>query len=466
MARVVHESPVHPEAHVLPDVDFLLAHDRPGPRYTSYPTVPHWSEDVPCDLLDAALPRLEGPVDVYVHVPFCREQCLYCGCNMAVAGRQDAGDRFLDAIAARLDALPLPAARWPMRRLHLGGGTPTWLSAGQLRRLFSLVEGRFLPTGTVSRSVEADPQVTTEAHLDALADEGVGRLSFGVQSLDPGVLEAVQRPQQADRLRALVEGARSRGIARVNLDLMYGLPRQTPDTLRATLEGVLALEPDRLAVFGYAHVPWLKAHQRRLEPYGLPGARARAEQLLFVHRHLRGAGYRPVGFDHFARPDDPLSVALDDGTLHRDFMGYTDGGPGAMIGLGPSAISQLDDRFVQAEPRLGRWWKAVEGGRSVVHRGLVLSDDDRLRRDAILALTCRHHLDLDALSAAHGVDARAALAGALSDLDPAEADGLIRRDARGGVHVTERGRLLVRNVARAFDAYAPREAPGRFSRVV
>lgn len=451
---------------MLPDADFLLRHDRPGPRYTSYPTVPHWREDVPGDLLDVALPHLRGPVDVYVHVPFCREQCLYCGCTMAVAGRQDAGDRYLDALATRLAALPLPAARWPMRRLHLGGGTPTWLTPGQLRRLFSLVDGRFAPTASVSRSVEADPQVTTEAHLDALAEAGVGRLSFGVQSLDPGVLEAVRRPQQAARLRGLVDGARARGIARINLDLMYGLPRQTPETLRATLEGVLALAPDRLAVFGYAHVPWLKAHQRKLEPHGLPDARARAEQLLFVHRQLRGAGYRPVGFDHFARPDDPLSVALDDGTLHRDFMGYTDGGPGAMIGLGPSAISQLDDRFVQAEPRLGAWWKAVEAGRPVVHRGLVLSADDRLRRDAILALTCRHHLDLDALSAAHGVDARRALADALVALDAAEAEGLIRRDDRGNVEVVERGRLLVRNVARAFDAYAPREAPGRFSRVV
>ncbi|MCB9681581.1 MAG: oxygen-independent coproporphyrinogen III oxidase [Alphaproteobacteria bacterium] len=450
---------------MLPEPAFLLRHDRPGPRYTSYPTAPAWQAVDDARLLTEPIARLrpDEAVSVYVHVPFCKEQCLYCGCHMVVAGRQSAGDRYLDALARQLELLPLPPGQ-PVVRLHLGGGTPTWLSPGQLRRLYALLATRWTDAPDAVRSVEADPEVTTEAHLDVLAEAGVQRLSFGVQSFDADVLAAVHRPQAAARVAELVDGARARGIHAINLDLMYGLPHQTPATLARTLATAVSMRPDRLAVFGYAHVPWVKPHQARLDATALPDAPARLDLLLTAHRSLRDAGYVPIGFDHFALPDDSLAVAARSGTLQRDFMGYTARPPSAMIGLGPSAISQFDDRFVQMEPHLGRWYRALDAGRTPVVKGRVLSADDRFRRDVIAALTCNHQADVRALAAAHGVDGVAALDAARPQLAPLVAEGIATIDG-GVVGIPERGRLLVRNVAMAFDAYLAPDA-GRFSRVI
>lgn len=454
------------------DKALLLAHDRPGPRYTSYPTVPHWSDDPDPGWLHEAVAALQGPISVYVHVPFCAEQCLYCGCNMVVSGLQRVGDRYLDTLQREIEALPLPRRPWPVQRIHLGGGTPTWLIPDQLERLFTLLEAHFAPADGASISLEADPAVTTLEHLDVLARHGGTRISLGVQSFDEDVLAAVRRPQSADAVRRLVEGARARGLSSVNLDLMYGLPQQTPETLAGTLARVLDLAPDRLAVFGYAHVPWMKPHQRQLDADAMADAEGRLDQLLLAHRTLLDAGYQAIGFDHFALPDDPLAIAAREGHLYRDFMGYTVRSRAPMLGLGPSAISQFDDRFVQLEPKLGKWWKAVDRDEVPLSRGLVLSDDDRLRQDAILELTCNGRLDLDRLSRDHDVDARALLAPSLAQLAPLEEAGLVEVD-EDGVQVQPAGRLLVRNVAMAFDAsllpagLEAREGAGpRFSRVI
>jgi oxygen-independent coproporphyrinogen-3 oxidase len=450
---------------MLPDPEFLLRHDRPGPRYTSYPTAPVWQPQAPA-AWDEALGSLppDEAVSVYVHVPFCREQCWYCGCNMVVSGLASSGDRYLDALERQVDTLPLPAATLPLVRLHLGGGTPTWLSPAQLARLFALVERRFRDLPDAVRSVEVDPEVTTDAHLDALAAAGVRRLSVGVQSFDPVVLTAVNRPQATERVHAVVEGARARGIGSINLDLMYGLPKQDPASMASTLERVLELRPERLAVFGYAHVPWMKSHQRKLDGPDLPDARGRLELLLLAHRTLADAGYVAIGFDHFALPDDALAVAAREGTLHRDFMGYTERPRSALVGLGTSAISETDGWFLQQDPVLGSWWRTIEAGGTPVHKGLALSRDDRLRRDAILALTCNGRLDLDDLGARHDVDARIALADGLRAVQPLAREGIVDVDA-DGITVTDRGRLLVRNVAMAFDAYLQPDA-SRFSRVI
>ncbi|MCA9573234.1 MAG: oxygen-independent coproporphyrinogen III oxidase, partial [Myxococcales bacterium] len=343
------------------------------------PTAPAWRSDLPEDALTTALAALEGPLRVYVHVPFCREQCLYCGCNMVVARRQEAGDRYLDALEAQLTALPGPVQR-EASRLHLGGGTPTWLTPAQLDRLFGMVRSLFSWTDGHA-SVEVDPEVTTGEHLDALARNGVGRLSVGVQSFDPVVQEAVNRVQDPDGIRAVVEGARSRGIARINLDLIYGLPHQGVASMEETLTRAIALRPDRLAVFGYAHVPWMKPHQQRLDAEALPGPEVRAELLLLAQRRLIAAGYDPIGFDHFALPDDPLAVAAREGRLNRDFMGYTAQPDMPLVGFGPSAISQLADRFLQVEPHLGRWTRAALRGSLPVVRGMILDREDQLRQE-------------------------------------------------------------------------------------
>jgi len=445
-----------------PQAQRLRRHDRPGPRYTSYPTVPHWGEMDAAPWLEA-VGALRGATAVYVHVPFCRDQCLYCGCNMVVAGRQDAGDRYLDALAAQLAALPRPSEHGArLARMHLGGGTPTWLSVSQLRRLFDLLFAWMPPAIDASISVEADPDVTTDAHLDTLVALGVSRVSFGVQSLDEAVCAGVGRPQRPEGIASRVAAARSRGLA-VNLDLMYGLPGQTLHTWGRTLDGVCEMAPDRLAVFGYAHVPWMKPHQAKLDSDALPDAEARLALLLAAHQRLAADGWQRIGFDHFARPDDPLAVADRQGRLHRDFMGFTDRDRLPLVGLGPSAISELPGLYVQQETKLGPWLRHARQGRVPVQRGCRLTADDALRRDAILALTCQHRIDWAALSTRHGVDARAQLADADEALGHLAQDGLVTLDARGA-RIPEDARLLARRVAMAFDAYLDRG--GRHSRVV
>lgn len=433
---------------MTPEIARLRRHARPGPRYTSYPTVPHWGGGAPGVLQDG-LASLRGDIAVYVHVPFCREQCLYCGCTMVVARQQAAGDRYLDALAAQLAAWPALDASVRMTRLHLGGGTPTWLTPTQLERLFGIVGAYVRPGDGLRASVEAAPEQTTEAHLRTLARHGVTRVSFGVQSLDRAVCEAVDRVWDPDGLRALVRTARDLGL-RVNLDLVYGLPRQGVDGWAATLDAVCEMAPDRLAVFGYAHVPWLKPHQAVLADRDLPDATARLTLLAMAHQRLARGGWERVGFDHFARPDDPLAIAAREGRMHRDFMGFTDRPRQPMLGLGPSAISELPDRYVQQVAGLGAWLRAARAGEEAVARAHVLSADDQLRKDAILALTCQHELDADALAAVHGPSARQLL-----DVPAVQAwvdEGVVARDGNR-LRLAADAVLLSRQVAQAFDAY-------------
>jgi len=454
--------------------DLLVRHARPGPRYTSYPTVPVWQDDPADSLLLDGVDSLQGPVSIYVHVPFCREQCTFCACNMVVARRQSVGDRFLDAIEAQLDALPLPDAPLPLVRLHLGGGTPTWLTPAQLERLFGLLYARFAPVEGAELGVEADPDVTTDAHLQTLAQLGVSRVSLGVQSLDPVVLQGVNRPQHTERIEELVVRARSLGMRGLNLDLMYGLPHQTLPRFTATVRRILEMTPDRLALFGYAHVPWLKRHQRALDEDAMPGPVDRAALFLAAQELLEDAGYVPIGLDHFARADDALAVALRDRSLRRDFMGYTDRPHPPMLGLGPSAISELPAtsagpaRFAQQKSKLAAWWRAVEKGEPLLERGILLTDEDVLRSDVIEELMCSLEVRWAELSERHGTDVQALLADEIAALEPLQADGLVQR-FDGGFRVPETHRLLVRNVAMVFDAYLKKpaqDAGPRFSQTV
>lgn len=443
----------------------LVRYARPGPRYTSYPTVPVWEDDPEDAFLLDAVADLSGPVSVYVHVPFCREQCTFCGCNMVVARRRDVGTRFLDALEAQVAALPL-SGTLPTVRIHLGGGTPTWLAPDELERLFGILGTRFAPVEGAEIGVEADPDVTTDEHIAALAGVGVTRLSLGVQSLDDVVLEAVNRPQRAERIAEILDRAREHGMRGLNLDLMYGLPHQTPERFEGTVRKVLDMAPDRLAVFGYAHVPWLKRHQSALDAEALPGPVERARLFLEAQELLHGAGYVSLGLDHFARRDDALAVALEQGTLRRDFMGYTDRPEAPMIGLGPSAISELPDRYVQQKSKLARWWRAVEKGEPLLERGVRLTRDDRVRRDVIERLMCTLEVRFAAVEQRWNLDFRASFAEELQRLAPLAADGLVRVEADRLV-VPDDARLLVRLVAMVFDAHLKKPADGpRFSQTV
>ena len=329
---------------------------------------------------------------------------------------------------------------------------------------------RFFEVPGTSLSLEADPAVTTEAHLDLLAERGLGRISFGVQSFDDTVLAAVSRPQQAERIAELVAGARARGIGRVNLDLMYGLPHQSLERFDRTLDRTLALRPDRLALFGYAHVPWMMPHQRKLDEAALPGPMERLRLFLHAQERLLSAGYTAIGMDHFALPEDPLSKALSEGRLGRDFMGYTTRATHQMVGLGMSAISELPEHYLQERTSLGRWYAAVAGKDKRLEKGLRLTAEDRLRRDVIMGIMCNLRLRTAEVEAAHGAELAGAsfaehFAEEWAALAPLADDGLLvlRSD---GFDVTELGRLLVRNVARVFDPSLRRPGTARFSQAV
>lgn len=448
--------------------ELLLRYARTGPRYTSYPTVPHWTEDYPLSAYQGALAQVRQPASVYVHVPFCREQCSFCGCNMVVSGRREPGDRYLDALDAQVDALPLPADRIDICRIHLGGGTPTWFDVPQLQRLYAILYRRFRPLPGAEISVEADPEVTTPEQLAALAALGVTRMSFGVQSFDPVVLAGVNRPQERDRIHTLVAQSRTLGMGSLNVDLMYGLPHQTPERFGGTLDEILQMRPDRLAVFGYAHLPWLKPHMKKIDADALPGPLERAALYLQAQARLTAAGYRPIGLDHFALADDELAIARASESLHRNFMGYTTMADVDLIGLGMSAISEVGGHYVQQRTKLARWWKAAEGdgsGEPLIEKGCVPTAEDRLRKDVIYALMCNLVVRPRDIEAKHGVDFAAHFADALEALAPMEAEGLVERSAEA-IRVTERGRLLVRNVAMAFDPYLSANRKARYSQTV
>ena len=448
--------------------ELLLRYSGHGPRYTSYPTAPQWQEDFAQETLDAALQKVAQPASVYVHIPFCREQCSFCGCNMVVAGRREPGDRYLDALQRQIETLPLPADQIAIQRIHLGGGTPTWLDVPQLERLYGMLYSRFQPIEGAEISVEADPEVTSAAQLEALAGLGVTRMSFGVQSFDPVVLAAVNRPQTRAGVDALVALSRTLGMGSLNIDLMYGLPHQTPERFAATLDAIVELRPDRLAVFGYAHLPWLKPHMKKIDGGALPGPLERAALYLQAQERLMAAGYVPIGLDHFALPDDALAVARRQEALHRNFMGYTTLPDVDLIGLGMSAISEIGPVYAQQRPKLAHWWRVAEGKEAgLLEKGCVLSAEDQLRRAVIYALMCNLVVDIPTIEARFGVDFAAHFAPALAALAPMADEGLvtIRPDA---VRVTEPGRLLVRSVAMAFDAYlrAPSGGTPRYSQTV
>lgn len=447
---------------MTPSPELLLRLDRPGPRYTSYPTVPSWTEGFTDADLDRAIAETEGPLQVYAHVPFCREQCWFCGCNQVVSARPSAGDRYLDALQRELEGLPL-AAPVPVRRIHLGGGTPTWLSRAQLDRLFGLLFDRFRPLEGAELSVEVDPEVTSDDQLDQLAGFGVNRISVGVQSTDPRVLAAINRPQSTGRIRQAMDRARSHGMRGLNVDLVYGLPFQDRHNLATTLDDILALAPDRLAIYSYAHVPWLKAHQRRIDEASLPGPVDKMGLFLQARDRLLEAGFVEVGMDHFARPDDELAVAAAERRLHRNFMGYTTLPDVPLLGLGVSAISELGGTYAQLQHHLGTWYRAVERREHPrVARGIRLDAEDRLRKDVIGALMCNFEVVKAAIEERHGVSFDRHFGPALASLAPLVDDGLVAL-APDRVTVTPLGRFLVRNVAMAFDH---RLGDGRFSRTV
>ena len=436
------------------------------PRYTSYPTAPHFAGDVDGDCYGdwlAALPS-DAKGSLYLHIPFCRAMCWYCGCHTTVALRDPPIGAYLSVLRQEIEAVadrlttPLD-----VRHVHFGGGTPTILAPEDFVDLVALLRERFSLHRDAEIAVEIDPRHLSSAMVEALREAGVNRASLGVQSFDADVQRAINRVQGVRQTAAVIAQLREAGIHGINLDLIYGLPRQTTASCIETVEQCLEMAPDRFSIFGYAHVPDFKKHQQRIALADLPDGAARHEQAEAMAQRLVAAGYVRIGLDHFARPEDEMAQALGSGRLRRNFQGYTTDGCEALIGFGASAIGRLPQGYVQNEVVTGRYAERIREGGLATVRGYRLSDDDRLRADLIERLMCDLSVDVGAVCARHGADLEQ-LAPSLARLAPLVQDGMVHHDG-AVIRMPERARLMVRKVASAFDAHIDQPAR-RYSRAV
>src|SRR5688500_2680161 len=451
----------------------ISRYDRPGPRYTSYPTAVQFDEafDEPAyraRLRTAA--AADGPLSLYVHLPFCAEQCTYCGCTMIVGRTPDVATRYLDYLEREIALLAghLNGRRRVVQH-HWGGGTPTFLNPAQLTRLHEVIAQHFDidPAGEVA--IEIDPRVTTREQLTTLRSLGFNRLSMGVQDFTADVQEAIGRRQSEALTRGLFEFARQIGFESINLDLVYGLPRQTLATFTRTLESIIAMQPDRVAVYSYSHVPWLRPHQKRIDASDLSQAGIKAGLIGAAVYAFGDAGYAAIGMDHFARPDDELAVAARERRLYRNFMGYTTHPAPDMLAAGVSAIGDVSGAYAQNTKKLSRYYASLDAGRFPVDRGYALQPDDLVRRHVIMQLMCNFRLERGQTGTSFDIDFDSYFASELDELQapggPVD-DGLLEVSA-DALEVTTRGRVFVRNICMTFDAYlAGVSQPSAFSRTI
>lgn len=434
--------------------DLLAKYDRRVPRYTSYPTAPHFGPQVGAADYGRWLADLDPalPLSLYIHIPFCDTLCWFCGCHTKIVNRHEPVAKYLDLLLREID---LVADRLGGRRrvchLHFGGGTPTILTPDEVAAVFARLRARFelLPDADVA--IEIDPRDLDPAVVRALAEAGVNRASVGLQDLNPDVQVAVNRVQTLEETRAVIGLLRDAGIRSINVDLMYGLPHQTVDGVRTTIDAAVKLAPERLCIFGYAHVPWMKRHQRLIDEAALPGAEERFAQYMAAAERLQGAGYDWIGLDHFARPDDPMAVAARDGTLRRNFQGYTTDDATVRLGFGPSAIGAMPQGFIQNAPAMHDYRAAIMAERLPVAKGCRLDDDDRLRAAVIERLMCDLAVDLDRICHEFDCDSNI-FTDAVESLDEMRDDGLVEIDGPV-IRVTERGRPFMRAACAAFDRY-------------
>lgn len=460
------------DANILTE-DFLRRYDVPGPRYTSYPPAPHFRKDFEPGRVESLLRDSNGrgmrELSFYVHVPFCPRQCSYCGCTTEIARPGSEVSAYFDAVRLEMErVLPLLDPARPVTQVHFGGGTPNAVPFHYLEEIVERLRARFRFAEGAEVAIECDPNLLTLPRLERLRAIGFNRVSFGLQDFDREVLAAVNRGYPRIEPADLVAHARGLGFRGINLDLIYGLPKQTPASFADTVRRCLEAAPDRVATFSYAHVPWAKEHQKALEERGLPTPDAKLAMAVATFNAFREAGYAAIGMDHFARPDDDLAVAQEQGLLHRNFQGYCSRRTtGQVVGFGASAIGQLHDGYVQNVHESARYVRAVREGGLPVERAYFATREDRFRRDVINALMCRGVLDPERVGEGEGFDpseVREKLAPGLAGLEPFVQDGLVETSG-GAVRVTPRGRLAVRNVAMLFDPLLE-GGPGRYSRTV
>ncbi len=434
--------------------DLATKYDLRVPRYTSYPTAPHFTEAVDGAVYRRWLTELSPDLDLslYFHIPYCDTLCWFCGCYTKIVRRYEPVARYLDMLLDEIDLVAdTLGERFRARHLHWGGGSPTLIEETDWQRLIERIHARFDVGPDAEVAVEMDPRDTTKKYVNALASAGVNRASIGVQDFHPEVQKAINRIQPFDTTKRVVDWLRHQGISGINMDLMYGLPYQTTERVVETVEKAVRLEPDRVALFGYAHVPWMKTHQKFIKDETLPDFSERWQQSEAAANRLVELGYVRIGFDHFARPDDDLAVAHAEGRMHRNFQGYTTDTAPALLGFGASAIGSLPQGYVQNTQPLRTYREAVTFADFATERGVALSDDDRLRRDIIERLMCDMTVDLNALCKTHDM-ARETLNDGMKRMEPLTEDGIVEVND-GRVTLTAQGRPFVRLVAAAFDAY-------------
>ena len=451
------------------DLALIEKHNVPGPRYTSYPPATQFSDALSIHELLERIRKNNlsaGDISLYFHLPFCRSLCWYCGCTTVITTQQSESAKYVRYLENELALVtPLLNPKRKVVQVHFGGGTPNFLTPGEIRQLGQMIRSRFHVASDVEASVEVDPRRLSREHLSALREIGFNRVSIGVQDHNAVVQKAVHRIQPFALTKTVVDWIREAGFVSVNVDLIYGLPYQTPASFDKTLDEVLELRPDRFAVFNYAHVPWLKPAQKILIEAALPSPRTKLELLKLTIQKLTSAGYVYIGMDHFARPDDELAIAQREKTLQRNFQGYSTRGSADIYAFGMSSVSKVDDFYWQNFKDLEHYYAALDEGRLPLAKGYILTSDDRVRRQTIMRLMCDLELDYGAMSELLGVEFQSYFAEELDSLDDLEADGLVVKTPTGLI-VTELGRLLIRNIATRFDAYAPTRTENRFSKTI
>jgi oxygen-independent coproporphyrinogen-3 oxidase len=444
-------------------LDQLRKYNQPGPRYTSYPPATHFTEEF---LLPSAQRPEPSNLSLYFHLPFCNTQCLYCGCTNIVTGDHSKSAEYLDYLAKEIDLRkPLINSESEVIQIQLGGGTPTFLQPDEIETLGQLIHSNFTVSGKVEAGVEIDPRSLTEEKVSALRSAGFNRASLGVQDTDSLVQKTIARVQPMELIEQSNTWLRDSGIDSINFDLIYGLPNQSLKTFEQTLDDSLSLSPDRFAIYSYAHIPWIKSFQKSFEDV-LPDAELKMQLLQMTIEKLTGAGYVYIGMDHFAKPDDGMALALNNGTLQRNFQGYSTHKGVDLHGFGMSSISHAGGNYFQNQKELETYYEALNAGRLPIVRGYKMTAEDKIRYAAIMHIMCNLYIDYAELSDILGVDFQAHFKADLESLDDLEADGLLQREEHG-LRVTPLGRLFIRIIAMRFDAYLQAEQrKGRYSQTV
>jgi oxygen-independent coproporphyrinogen-3 oxidase len=452
------------------DFDLVKKHNVAGPRYTSYPPATKFTGDFSREELASRIEannRSSRDLSLYFHIPFCETLCWFCGCTTVITSDHDKGSQYIGILEREVETMrPRINSGRKVVQLHFGGGSPTFLKPDEIRRLGAVIHRNFSFSPDIEAGVEVDPRRLTRDHLVALREVGFNRASMGVQDFDPTVQKAIHRIQPREMTQQSMDWMRELGFGSINLDLIYGLPHQTPGSFEETLDTVLQMQPDRLSIFSYAHVPWIKPAQKILEQKNLPSPEIKLQLLkLVIEKLTANDRYVYIGMDHFARPDDELAVAQRNKQLQRNFQGYSTRAGSDIYAFGMSSISQIPDAYWQNEKDLPVYKEAVESGREPWHRAYFLTEEDTLRRDVIMRLMCDLSIDFAAASVRLGIDFEQHFAPELASLAPFLNDGLLERSPTG-LAVTDTGRLFIRNIAMCFDNTLPPAGERRYSKTV